>query len=216
MKLLEVVLNTATVVAAAGAVAVAAGVIKLPSQRGATPPTVEPRRLTNAGGLTEGHLRLGPKSARLTIVEFGDFECPACSQFAHTVDTLRQRFPDDVALVYRHFPMPYHRMARPLARASECAAAQGRFESFYYGAFLTPLDLGLDAAVSLARMSRVPDPKAFIACAKDTAVVRSIESDALLAKELAIPGTPAVVIDGVLYPGGRSLRDLEKMLAARQ
>ncbi len=71
---------------------------------------------------------LGPIQAPVTIVEYGDFECPICKQAAPAAKLLLQRFKDRVCLAYRHFPLEEpHPHALLAAEAAECAAAQGRF-----------------------------------------------------------------------------------------
>lgn len=71
---------------------------------------------------------IGPAHAPVTIVEYGDFECPNCKQAAPAVKQLLERFPERVRFVYRHFPQePLHPHALHAAEAAECAAAQGRF-----------------------------------------------------------------------------------------
>lgn len=82
-----------------------------------------------------GHLpALGDKKAKVTIVEFSDFECPFCNRFFK--DTLPQIKKDYVdtgktVLYYRHFPLGFHPLAKPFAIASECANEQGKFWEFH-------------------------------------------------------------------------------------
>ena len=71
---------------------------------------------------------LGPEHAPVTIVEYGDFECPNCKQAAPAVTLLMRRFPERLRYVYRHFPMTeVHAHALLAAEAAECAGAQGQF-----------------------------------------------------------------------------------------
>lgn len=71
---------------------------------------------------------LGPLRAPVTIVEYGDFECPNCKQAAPAVKLLVERFADRVRLVYRHFPLgEVHPHALLAAQAAEAAGAQGKF-----------------------------------------------------------------------------------------
>jgi protein-disulfide isomerase len=70
----------------------------------------------------------GPSSARVTLVEYGDFECPNCKQAAPAVKLLLVRFPGRVRFVYRHFPLEgVHPHALHAALAAEAAGAQGKF-----------------------------------------------------------------------------------------
>ena len=71
---------------------------------------------------------LGPSHAAVTVVEYGDFECPNCKQAAPAVKLLLQRFNGRVRFIWRHFPLEgVHPHALPAALAAEAAGAQGKF-----------------------------------------------------------------------------------------
>ena len=71
---------------------------------------------------------LGPDHAPITLVEYGDFECPNCKQAAPAVEIVLRRFEEQVRFVYRHFPLiDVHPHAFLAAEAAECAGAQGKF-----------------------------------------------------------------------------------------
>jgi len=71
---------------------------------------------------------IGPDHAPVTVVEYGDFECPNCKQAAPAVKLLLERFCEEVRFVYRHFPQEtLHPHALHAAEAAECAAGQDRF-----------------------------------------------------------------------------------------
>ena len=71
---------------------------------------------------------IGPAHAAVTIVEYGDFECPSCKQAAPVVKLVLDRFKERVRFVYRHFPQEeVHPHAMHAAEAAETAAAQGKF-----------------------------------------------------------------------------------------
>jgi len=71
---------------------------------------------------------LGSEHARVTVVEYGDFECPSCKVAATTPSLLLDRFPNKIRFVFRHFPLvEAHPRAMPAAEASEAAGAQGKF-----------------------------------------------------------------------------------------
>ena len=72
----------------------------------------------------DGH-RMGPQKAPVTIVVFSDFQCPYCALLMDRLGVLRAKYPRDVAVVYRHYPLVEHRYSMAAARASECAASQG-------------------------------------------------------------------------------------------
>lgn len=71
---------------------------------------------------------LGPDSAAVTLVEYGDFECPHCGQAYYVLNDLQEALGDQLRLVYRHFPLTQiHPHAQRAAEAAEAAAAQGQF-----------------------------------------------------------------------------------------
>jgi protein-disulfide isomerase len=75
----------------------------------------------------------GPEHARVTVVEYGDFECPSCKVAATTPTLLMERFPNKVRFLFRHFPIAEaHSHAILAAEASEAAAAQGKFWRMYH------------------------------------------------------------------------------------
>ena len=66
------------------------------------------------------------KDAKITVIEYADFECPACGAYYPTIKKLAADFKN-VSFVYRHFPLPQHKGARPAAQAAEAAGEQGKF-----------------------------------------------------------------------------------------
>src|SRR6201999_1765144 len=77
-----------------------------------------------------GH-RLGATTAPVTIVEFADFECPVCRHFqTGALEPVQKIYGSQVAVVFRQWPLGYHRFAMPAARAAECAGRQGRFAQY--------------------------------------------------------------------------------------
>jgi protein-disulfide isomerase len=145
-----------------------------------------------------GH-RMGPADAPVTIVEFSDFQCPACARFANNVfPTLEEVFPGKLSLVYRHWPLRMHPYAYPAARAAECAAAQGRFEVFHDLLFQQRDSLGSKPFTQFAREAHVPDVAQFDRCASSTAPVPAVEADMAEARRIGGTGTPTLVINGIL------------------
>ena len=70
---------------------------------------------------------LGPKDAPVKIVTFMDYQCPFCGRFYPAALEAQKAFPTKVSLVIKHFPLPFHPMARPAAKAAMAAGEQGKF-----------------------------------------------------------------------------------------
>ena len=69
----------------------------------------------------------GNADAVATLVEYGDFQCPACAAWEPHMQALREEYGDRIRFVYRHFPLSQHQHAELTAYAAEAAGAQGRF-----------------------------------------------------------------------------------------
>lgn len=135
------------------------------------------------------HIR-GPVNASLTVVEYGDFECPFCSKATGSIREVRTHFGDDVRYVFRHLPLDdYHPHARYAAHASEAAAAQGKFWEmadvlFDHSDALQPEDIDVYAEELGLDMERFEED-----IRTGDYVVR-VEDDELDAKTSDVEGTP--------------------------
>lgn len=162
----------------------------------------------------QGVHRLGPDNAKVTIVEFADFECPACGSFeAHALRFVRDAYPQDVAIVFRHWPLPYHRFAYPAAKAAECAEFEGHFREFHDLLYNQQDSLGLKTFRQFGVESGISNLERFDACLSKPGQVAVIDSDAAFAKTLDSPGTPTLVINGILLgsvPDSAQLVELVK------
>ena len=87
-----------------------------------------PRLSTPAVGTEHA---IGPATAPVTIVEYSDFQCPACAVYFPLVEKLLAEYPTSVRLIYRHYPLPQHLNAPAASQASEAANAQGKFWEMY-------------------------------------------------------------------------------------
>ncbi len=184
-------------------IVVDSGVLQPPPPPPPPPPTSQqPVPIENwEQYLTAGH-RIGPADAKVVIIEFADFECPACRMFTlQGMKPLLERYPDDVALVFRHWPLKIHKFAYQSARVAECAAEQGQFEAIHDLLFEKQDSIGLKSWRSYAEDSGVPDLARFDACAARTGPVAAIDADSAIPPQLEATGTPVVILDGIRYPG---------------
>jgi len=159
---------------------------------------VEPRFEVAADGPSKG-----PADARITIVEFSDFQCPYCQRAVSTMNQVLEKYPADVRLVYRHLPLEsIHPHARGAAEAAVCADKQGKFWAYHDKLFennraLAPADLQRYAGeVGL-------DPKLFEACLAEQPTKAKVDGDLGAARGAGISGTPAFVVNGKLLSGAQ-------------
>jgi protein-disulfide isomerase len=146
----------------------------------------------------------GPPDAPLTIVEFSDFECPACGQaFRDLRELVRSR--SDVRLVFRHFPLDsrcntqmrhqLHQEACQAAAAAECAGSLGRFWEYHDLLFENQKALDRDSLFRYAREVELDIPT-FRACLDDPATMDRIAVDVVAGAKLGIESTPTIFING--------------------
>jgi len=148
------------------------------------------------------HIR-GNKNAKITIIEYSDFECPFCARFQPTIEQALDTYPNDVRVVYRHFPLSFHPQAVPAAVASECAADQGKFWEYHDELFArqTSLSGGETFYKSLAKELKLNE-KRFADCLVSGKYEEKVNSQLAEGPAAGVGGTPHSI---VLGPNGEQL-----------
>lgn len=214
----EKMLNIATVLAIICAVGTTAFTVwgsKLQTRTAASAQVVPRLQRDWQRYASNGH-QMGPSNARVTIVEFADFECPFCGEFKPMLDTILARHPSDVRVVFRHYPLHIHPLAVPAARASECAAEQGRFVPMYSALYQYQDSLGLVPWAWFAKVAGVPQQTAFEACTRRSGTVKALAQDTTAGRELGIHGTPTLLINSLRLDGVPTLDSLEAYIRAAE
>lgn len=156
--------------------------------------------------------RTGPRGAAVTITTFSDFQCPACRLLAGHLRDLRLKYPNDLAVVFRHFPLPTHAAAATAAKASECAGRQGRFEAFHDALFAEQDSIGLLSWQEFARRAGNVEPGEFERCLTDSAAVTAIDRDLRAGKRLGVTVTPTLLVNRIRIRGTPSRDALEDLV----
>jgi protein-disulfide isomerase len=138
----------------------------------------------------------GNPSARITIIEISDLECPFCRKFNTVEQAILAKYPRDVRRVFIHLPLSFHRFAIPAARAVECAADAGHFDEMVDVIFEKQDSLGLKSWASFASQAGVTDTVALARCAGTSGAVRGLKEGRQVAKILGVTGTPTVLLNG--------------------
>ena len=156
---------------------------------------------------------MGSVSAPVVVIEFADFQCPFCGRAAENLREFRAAYAGEVAVVYRHFPLTaIHDHAMEAAIASECAAAQERFESFHDRLYQEQDSIGSKDWVAFAEEAGVPSIADFIRCLQEEWPRDRVRRDARAARQIRLTGTPSIIVNGVLLPGTPSVEELEEQL----
>ncbi|MEX1183356.1 MAG: thioredoxin domain-containing protein [Gemmatimonadota bacterium] len=180
---------------------------------GSTPPSGEPELYEDwREWIAHGEIS-GDDSASAIVIEFADFECPACRRFHHAVLTpVKDTFGASVAVVFMHLPLSMHRFAEPAARASECASNQARFFQFADVVFEKQDSLGLKTWSSYAAEAGVTDAERYSNCVSLQTSFPRIAMGKSIATELGITGTPTVFINGWRFPTPPSEAEMERVI----
>jgi protein-disulfide isomerase len=162
------------------------------------PASPEPRLAVPVG--PDDHT-LGPDDAGITLVEYGDFECPYCAQAAPVVRHLERRFADDLRFVFRNLPLTrIHPHAQRAAEAAEAAGLQGRFWAMHDVLFEHHDDLGEESLLRYAE--QVGTDATALAEAMNAGTTRAkIERDAAGAIRSGVNGTPTFFVNDARYDG---------------
>jgi protein-disulfide isomerase len=171
--------------------------------------TLEPFRIAVAA---DGPAR-GKADAPVTIVEFGDFECPYCRKAESTLRDLLEKHPDDVRLVFRNFPLErIHPNAVAAAEAAVCAASEGKFWEMHDALYGDGGNLALNGLVETAGRIGL-DPDRFRHCITNPATTHALDGDRKAAVELGLSGTPYFFVNGRPIDGNVPIEQFESLIS---
>lgn len=151
----------------------------------------------------------GAANAKVVIAEWADFQCPACKAAAPVVDGVLERHPNDVRLVFKHFPLTIHEHAEKAARASVAAFKQNKFWEMHHALFDAQPRVDPENVEALAKGLGL-DMKHFIADRDSEATADLVARDRKQGESLALKSTPSIFINGRPFmPSGEFADDLE-------
>jgi protein-disulfide isomerase len=142
----------------------------------------------------------GPEYAKVTIVEWSDFQCPYCSQAVPTVEKLKEHYGKDVRFVFRNLPLPMHPNARIAAQAGMAAHAQGKFWAMHDRMFADQRSLDRASLETIAEKLGM-DMTRFRADMDSPAVKARIDADMAAASAAGVHGTPTFFVNGRMAAG---------------
>jgi protein-disulfide isomerase len=159
---------------------------------------------------TQGH-RIGSADATVSVVVFLDYRCAACRILDRRLEKLRQRNPQQVAIVFLHFPVSPSGLAA--ARAAECASMLGRFPSFHRS-MLADTEAFTDATPArVAASAGIGDQSAYERCLSDSMPMRAVDRDYSTGERIGVVATPTILVNGAMYVGVPW--DLERIVLSR-
>lgn len=202
------------------------GVATAPTQPTAQAPQPSgptPDQLKKAPKVTDADFSRGNKNAKVTLIEYSDFECPFCARFHPTMLQVMKEYGDKVNWVYRHFPLSFHPHAQKAAEASECIAKQKGQDAFWkYADAIFEENTKAGGQLSDEIIQRVAESTgvnmtAFKSCLDSGEMKNKVTQIAAGGTQAGISGTPGTIIltnDGKadLIPGALTFDQVKAIL----
>src|SRR5215471_13303680 len=160
---------------------------------------------------TQGAPAMGPASARITLVEFSDFQCPYCGKASTQIAAILKAYPNDVKLIFKQFPLDTHPQAQISAQASLAAHNQGKFWQLHDLMFANRTKLS-PGAIHFWAQSIGLDMKKFDADLQSPTVKKAVSKDLEDGEKAGVEGTPTIYIDGQRYNGDLDLAKIKPVI----
>jgi protein-disulfide isomerase len=169
----------------------------------------------------DDHATLGPATAPVTIIEFGDFECPYCARAFSEIETLvNETYKDRVRLIWKNFPLNVHPWAEQAAVAAECAREQNpaAFWGFARDLYRDQTEItpqNLRAHIDTYSSSLSLDPKGMNACILGKTAEERVQQDVKDAQAIHLGSTPTFIINGTPVIGLPSSKIFDFVITAK-
>jgi protein-disulfide isomerase len=155
----------------------------------------------------------GPADAKVTMVEFSDFQCPYCSKAAQTTHKIKEKYSSKVRFVFRQFPLPFHDKAHVAAEAGLAANAQGKFWQMHDLMFANQGALDQESLEKYAK--QVGLNGATFKKALDTKqYVGAVDADVKLGDQASVSGTPTLFLNGARVQDPTSFDGVSALIEA--
>ncbi len=148
----------------------------------------------------------GASDAKVTIVEYSDFQCPFCSKASQTIAELEKKYGNKIKIAFKNFPLPFHSQARLAAESAQCAKEQGasNFWKMHDTMFADQTKLDRENLILSAKKIGLKEAD-FKNCIDSGKYKAVIESDISEGQKLGIKSTPTFFINGKLLSGSQPL-----------
>lgn len=153
----------------------------------------------------------GPANAKVTIVEFTDFECPFCARGHVTMKRILEEYKGKVKYVLRDFPLSFHKNAMGAHMAANCANDQKKYWEYTELLWKDRTKLGIPDLKKYAKSLGL-DTKKFNDCLDSQKYKAEVEKDLEDGKTYGVRGTPAAFINGLMISGARPFEDFKEVI----
>jgi protein-disulfide isomerase len=150
--------------------------------------------------LTPPGVLVGAADAPVKVVEFSDLQCPFCKRFHSSLKRAMAEGGGNVAYTFVHFPLSGHSQAMEAARAAQCAAEFGAFQTFIDAVFDKQELLGTRSIASFAADAGIGDTLSLLQCMGDSVRTAPVDQGRELGSRMNVSGTPTVIVNGWRFP----------------
>lgn len=166
---------------------------------------------------------LGDKNAKVTVIEFSDFQCPFCKQFFDAgITQLKEEYVKSgkVKLAYKHYPLSFHANAQGAAEASECANEQNKFWEYHDLLFTNQKEWeNQDVATATTTFNTYAgnlglDTAQFSTCLSTNKYKEKVDKDTALGTQVGVSGTPSTFINGTIIVGAQPYASFKALIDA--
>ena len=155
----------------------------------------------------------GGENAKVTIIEFSDFQCPFCNRVSPTLALIEKEYGDQVQIAFKHMPLSFHAQAPQAHVASEAAHRQGKFWEMHDKIFSNQRDLSIPTLEGHARSIGL-DMDRYAKDIADGSIKKKIDADLKEASGLNVSGTPAFFINGKFLSGAQPFANFKRLIDA--
>ena len=153
----------------------------------------------------------GPATAKITLVEFSDFQCPYCAAATHQIDNLLAKHPQDVRLVFKQFPLDIHSDAALAAEAALAAHAQGKFWPMHDKLYANFRSISREKIFELAKEVGL-DQTRFAADLNSGKYKSAVQKELSEGERAGVSGTPTLFVNGKHFNGPVEVPILEQVV----
>lgn len=155
----------------------------------------------------------GGKNAKVTIIEFSDFQCPFCAKGASIMDEVVKKYGNKVKVAYKNFPLPFHQQARPASMAALCAGDQNdaKFWDMYKRMFEDQQGL-TTAGLEAKALEGGLNIEKFKECMAQEKFAAHIERDMAQGQILGVKSTPTFFVNGVMVTGAQPIEAFSEII----
>ena len=143
----------------------------------------------------------GGAEAKVTLVEYGDYQCPSCRQAEPIVQRVQKHFGETLKFVFRNFPLEQHEFAEAAAETAMFAAAKGKFWEMHDLLYKHQAEFSDELFPALAEKVGL-DADELTKALEARTYADAVERDLDSGEEAGVPGTPCFFINGEMFEGG--------------